>query len=85
MKHIAEEAYSNRHLNFVLRENTLVEQVQEAIETLKSSGELVTQKSISKIVKMSIPGLQRYPRVQAILDRIADEYRKTIAKHIQKG
>jgi hypothetical protein len=42
LKHIAEEAYSNRPRNFVLRENTLVEQVQEAVEMLKSSGELVT-------------------------------------------
>ena len=69
------------------REQELVEQVRAAIADLAADDEPVTQKAICRCVGWSIKGLQRYPRVEAILKQVVAEgvrlRREQAAQHEQ--
>lgn len=56
-------------------ENLLVEQVRSVIEDLRTSGRMVSQKAISRIIGISVFRLKSYSRVKAILDQIVQENR----------
>jgi transcriptional regulator with XRE-family HTH domain len=56
-------------------ENHILEEIQAAIAFLKTSGQFLTQKAISKRVGLSPYMLQLYPRAKAILDQVAEEGR----------
>ena len=52
---------------FQHREQALLAQVYQAIETLTATGQPVTQAAIYNLVDLSKSALQRYPRVQLLL------------------
>lgn len=56
-------------------ENHILEEMQTAITFLKTSGQFLTQKAISKRVGLSAYMLQLYPQAKAILDQVAEEGR----------
>jgi transcriptional regulator with XRE-family HTH domain len=57
----------HRLKQFQRQEQALVVQVQQAIETLTTTGQPVTQKAIYKLMDRSRTTLERYPRVQLLL------------------
>lgn len=55
------------------REQALIEQIERAIAQLQLQERPVTQKAICQMVGMARPAIRKYPRVQAILDRVVQE------------
>lgn len=64
-----------------LRENELATRVKDAVSTLTSSGEAMTQRRICQIVGLPYIRLERYPRVKALLD----QYQTPKDKRKQRG
>jgi methylphosphotriester-DNA--protein-cysteine methyltransferase len=59
----AEKARTQR-IKQQLREDELLQQIEEAIYYLESSGKPVTQKAVSQVIHVSPSTFRRYPRIQ---------------------
>jgi hypothetical protein len=53
-----------------LREEELIVQVMDVIHYLRGIGKRVTVKAIVRIVRLSVPALNYYPKVKAILEQV---------------
>jgi hypothetical protein len=53
-----------------LREGELIVQVMDAIHYLRGIGKRVTVKAIVRIVRLSVPALNYYPKVKALLEQV---------------
>jgi transcriptional regulator with XRE-family HTH domain/uncharacterized membrane protein len=67
---VKEYREKNRQQQRNQREQSLVEEVEIAIDRLQKQGKPVTQKAICQIVGVTRPTLWRYPRIQEILEKI---------------
>jgi hypothetical protein len=69
LKQVASRAHLDHHRaeRALLSENEMVVKVERAIERLETSGEPVTQRSVSRIINIPASSLYYYPKVIAIL------------------
>jgi len=75
MKVSMDRLYLTRTFRNRLPEEEVVERVQAALVHLQSSKQTITLKQISDMVGLSLHRLRLYPKVEAILDGIAEEGR----------
>jgi hypothetical protein len=75
MKESMDRLYLARTFRNRLPEEEVVERVQAALAHLQSSKQTITLKQISDMVGLSLHRLRLYPKVEAILDGIAEEGR----------
>ncbi|HLV97697.1 MAG TPA: hypothetical protein VKT82_03375 [Ktedonobacterales bacterium] len=66
-------------------EAVVLQQVQEAMATLKAAGELITQQGIHRLVGLSLSRLRSYPQVNAILEQVAQEWPLTRKQQAQRS
>ncbi len=66
--------YAEKTRQFMLREEELVNKVQEARDQLLSLGKAISQRNICRIVGMWGTSLKKYPRVKEVLDQYVREY-----------
>jgi AraC-like DNA-binding protein/DNA-binding XRE family transcriptional regulator len=67
-------------------ETVVLQQVQEAMATLKAAGEMITQQGIHRLVGLPLSRLRSYPQVNAILEQVAQEWRLALKEqaHLQE-
>jgi len=76
LKQVIEESRAETKRRRQERGQILMDEVQAAIEQLRSLGMPVTQKAIGRMVNMNPTALKKYPHVKEILDRVAAEWRQ---------
>jgi hypothetical protein len=77
LKQVASSAHLDHHRakRALLSENEMVVKVKRAIEHLETSGEPVTQRSVSRIIAMPASSLYYYPKVISILKDVVRDKR----------
>lgn len=66
---VAETCRQDAQIHRQRREQVLVEQVQQAMTTLATQGQLLTQPAISRLVGLDISTLRHYPQVRRLLQQ----------------
>jgi len=56
------------------QEEELIEQIEDAVRKLTDNGQIVTQRTVAKLVGISASGIKNYPRAKALIDRHASWY-----------
>lgn len=56
------------------QEEELILQIEDAVRRLTDNGQIVTQRTVAKLIGMSDAGIKNYPRAKALIDRYASWY-----------
>jgi hypothetical protein len=56
------------------QEEELIEQIEDAVRKLTDNGQIVTQRTVAKLVGISASGIKNYPRAKALIDRHSSWY-----------
>ena len=74
---VVEKRDQRMKIKWILDEEEILGQIHEIMRRIYESGEQVTQKAIEEAVHISLNRLNRYPRIKALLEEIAEQLQAT--------